>query len=1151
MHCQLNELYEFSRWLFSITTHRLRQYGGKWDGVIGTVSVAVAISWFSSVTVNAATAISFTLDEPCKTSAGVYRTDGTLVRTLWNNARYNQAGTYTTSWDGKDDGGSSVAAGTYQVRVLQHNVEYIWDGVVGNTSSDRSGLGVHAGFEFIKDMAISGTNAFYCSGYNEAKYGQRMFYTTNPQRVQSSWNYVQYSSGNPAIQNIPGIANRFWWFMASDSNTVYCASQSCYNWTNNQNFGYQGCIVASKVSDQSEFIFSSGTGITNNAELFPSGIYVGTQPGLSGLAVQPGGNVLAASVAPDNAVYLFDKTSGAALTNIHVPSPQRLAFGTNNWLWVISGTNLLCYTNVNSTPAVARTVTGLAGPLAVAVCPINANLILVADGGYSQQIKAMDANGVFLWTNGLAGGYPANGIAVQADKFWFAQGTNPMTFVSFAADGTYWVGDGGNNRTLHFDTTNYLEQIMYQPACYSVSVDKSDPARVFSGFLEYAVDYTKPISTSWTLVNNWNVNLGTNHSGSGGFYSVETFTNGRTYALIDNDSYNQTCVSRAKELCELTSAGLRCTGLIPGTNALGVDNSFGSDGAALASATGSNLWWSSPLTGFDARNNPTWGPQTLIASAANTGNNPENNNTESFKTTAITSSNVVICFDDSIRTNYHLGGVAVGGTNFLWKASPAVGYFDGMGGYEISNGVNYAGADVQAIDNHIVFGYHGEFFRSQGQAGQHLHFYGDGLFIGQFGEASLGYPAGSIIPAFVGNGFGPAMVKTGGEYYCYENDESGHGAQRWHLLNAANVREMANSVTLNGSTTLTNAPAAFPTSVAALAGNQAAQIRWGAVAGSRSYSMYYATNNGGPYDRLAANITSPHYNASGLSNGLIYYFVVSAICGGQESGHSEQVAVTPFDSSKRASAAGHQVMNLSMNNVTYGNGCLYPRGVMVTEVDSNAPALGQPAFVNSVHIANALTLEDEAGYGFGRLMNESVGRRGYVLFDWNGTGTNASNLPSNFTVTNVTGWTHGNYFLRQFYLNGQEGIKTTQPNYGVGLAPNPTGSIYIGSSDTNYHMVTVVSGSSGADQRNFTISLTATNGDLAAYTADDSLLPRPNANPASSHIFQFVFKGNSTLIVAGTSGSVQGLFFDDLTQMQSPPHISPMSDIIVTPSGTP
>ncbi|HUC84228.1 MAG TPA: hypothetical protein VL970_03470, partial [Candidatus Acidoferrales bacterium] len=39
------------------------------------------------------TTFTFTLDEPCKTSAGVYLPDGTLVRTLWSKVRFYAAGT--------------------------------------------------------------------------------------------------------------------------------------------------------------------------------------------------------------------------------------------------------------------------------------------------------------------------------------------------------------------------------------------------------------------------------------------------------------------------------------------------------------------------------------------------------------------------------------------------------------------------------------------------------------------------------------------------------------------------------------------------------------------------------------------------------------------------------------------------------------------------------------------------------------------------------------------------------------------------------------------------------------------------------------------------------------------------------------------------
>src|SRR5271170_8320497 len=72
---------------------------------------------------SAQTTFTFTLDEPCKTSAGVFLTNGTLVRTLWSKVYYYAAGTYSAVWNGLDDNSNAVAAGSYQIKLLQHNME--------------------------------------------------------------------------------------------------------------------------------------------------------------------------------------------------------------------------------------------------------------------------------------------------------------------------------------------------------------------------------------------------------------------------------------------------------------------------------------------------------------------------------------------------------------------------------------------------------------------------------------------------------------------------------------------------------------------------------------------------------------------------------------------------------------------------------------------------------------------------------------------------------------------------------------------------------------------------------------------------------------------------------------------------------------------
>jgi len=589
------------------------------------------------------TTFSFTLDEPCKTSAGVYQPDGTLVRTLWSKVRYYSAGTYSAAWDGLDDNSNAVSGGVYEIKVLQHNTEYVWDGAIGNTSAEPTGPTVHMQFYQMRDMTMAGTNAFYVSGYNENKFDFCQFFTTDPQRVVLK----------------QGRDNLSWDWTVTDGTRVYFACA-----VSGSSSTGPGAVVACKISDLSPDGFTQGVPIMNGSTIdYTSGVYVGTQPGLSGLDVQRSGNLLVVSVAPDNKVYLLDKQSGTTLNSFNVTAPKGLSFSPDGSLWVISGDNLICYTNLAASPAAALTIPNFSEPLAVAVNPANGNLLLVADGGSSQQVKAFDRSGTPLWTYGLAGGYQTNGVGVATNKFWFYDGDEDGTFLCFAPDGSFWVGDGANYRSLHFSAAcEYLEQVMYQPHSYSASVDRNNPSRVFNQFLEFSVDYTKPLSQAWTLVNNWKANVDACHiSQNEGLRQVVTFTNGRTYALIDNNCGG----TYAQELCELATNQLRFTGIFPERN-IGTWQSLGSDGSYLATVVGAASFYQAALNGFDASNNPVWNPQTLIASAPNGSRDPvPRYGSGANNPASISTNHVLISFDQSLNSGWHLGGIITGTSNWL------------------------------------------------------------------------------------------------------------------------------------------------------------------------------------------------------------------------------------------------------------------------------------------------------------------------------------------------------------------------------------------------------------------------------------------------------------------------------------------------------
>ena len=1060
--------------------------------------------WMAGVIQGASTPFSFVLDESSKTSAGVFAPDGTLIRTLWSKVRY-QAGSNSAVWDSLDDSGNAVPAGTYQIKLLQHNTEYVWDGPMGNTSAELAGPTVHTGFLPMRDMAMAGTNGYYVSGYNEGKYDFCNFSTADPQRVRMKWG----ADGLPS-----NIYDRNWSWITTDGTRVYfaCSAATDPNATTNNN--YPGFVVASNVGDNSMAAFTQGVPIINGANVnttYPNGVYVGTQPGLSGLSVQRNGNLLAVAVSADNRVYLLDKLSGAQVGSFAVKFPGRLSFSPDGSLSVISGNSLVCFTNIPAGPAVAWTVSNLSKPLAVAVNPNDPNLILLADGGASQQFKAYNSAGAPLWTYGQAGGYLANGPAVSTNKFWFYDGEEDGTFLCFGPDGSFWVGDGGNHRELHFSVArNYLEQIMSQPHSYMTCVDQNTPSHVFNQFLEFSVDYTKPLSQAWTLVNNWKANVDTCHiSWNEGLREVTTFTNGRTYALIDNNCQGGT----VQELCELTATGLRLTGIFPFKNGGWV--SLGPDGSARVTSIGVASWYEMTLIGFDAANNPIWSPQTQIASASNGNSDPVPRCCSFGNVRAtINTNNILISFDQSQNNGWHLGGIRVGGSSWLWKASPTATYLNGLGNYEIGNGMAYAGNTVQSVGRNVVFGFHGEFFRGNGEAAQNMHYYDDGLFVGQFGEALNGHPIyEGAIPGFAGNAHCPNLVMTtNGDYYLWVNDESDHGPQRWHLVNTRNVREQSGSGTLGSTITLTAPASTFPTGLIAKNGNQSGELSWLPVPGATSYNIRYSLINGGPYLTLAGTASGTNYVVGGLTNGQAYYFAVTASTGGAEGIPSEQVRVYPFDTGQSVVLAG---------SLSEG-GTFTP----IIDVSSTAASTGQPSFTGTEHLTGILDLRDLDNYGYGNLQNTTVGTKGYALYEPQGPATSVLNILPPFIYNYGYGWKDLAYLGRYYRLDGT----TTMPN---GMIASPVATLLFSTGDTNYHCLTVVSPAQFDNPRNFTLSLISTNGTSAQYVINEA--------HGLQHTFQFMFRGDVILQADATGGGgalVQSIFFDNAAVTYASPSVS-------------
>jgi hypothetical protein len=737
----------------------------------------------------------FTLPAAAKTSAGVFASDSTLVKTLWSNVQY-AAGTFTAIWDGTTDDGQLAANGSYQVRVLSHNVTYTWEGVIGNTSTAFSGSTVHKGYDRVSGMAFAGSAGYLAKGYSEGSPAQAKILTSTPQSKITLFP-VDGTGVNGS-------------YVVTDGINVYWAGVDPFN-------AKVSFVFGTKVSNDTETTFSSGIPVkAKYGRTYPSTIDTlnNVNAEITGLAVQKSGIYLLVAHKSLNQLHVLNKTTGARVQTLTYSGARALAIDTAGNLW-------MCYTSGGSPriekfqvnpdgtlTSLSLLPTGLIDPLAMGVSPDNATLV-IADGGSSQQLKAYsNSTAASSWTYGQLGGY-ANGASVSNDKFYFSDTRSTIgTFVSFQPDGTFWVSDAGNYRAQHYaaDRT-FIDRIMYFGRFYSCFVDKNNPTRVFGDYLEFSIDYSKPVAPnngSWTLVNNWGYSIPLAYDSEfNRMRSVTTLNNGKTYAMFANATTSKWQVT------ELTSTGtLRFTGIL-----VPIDNSqLYPDGSlrklSVITLGQPSVYRKKLLTGFDGSANPLWGTEVITASTPTaTGKDPGYwGSGINLKAGETTTSGVMVAFDaggaHTGYDNYHLGGILPGKTKWLWRTAMSTtidytGDFPPNGNYDIGNTVNYSGSSAMALDKSIYWAYHGENWKA-GQTNKWNQVYEDGLFIGQFGVTGADVLNLDAPAMMAGNCFSVNVLKgPDSATYIYHNDESFHsGIHRWKVNGLSTISEQQVPVTL-------------------------------------------------------------------------------------------------------------------------------------------------------------------------------------------------------------------------------------------------------------------------------------------------------------------------------------------------------------------
>jgi glucuronyl esterase-like protein/fibronectin type III domain protein len=141
-----------------------------------------------------------------------------------------------------------------------------------------------------------------------------------------------------------------------------------------------------------------------------------------------------------------------------------------------------------------------------------------------------------------------------------------------------------------------------------------------------------------------------------------------------------------------------------------------------------------------------------------------------------------------------------------------------------------------------------------------------------------------------------------------------NGTQYFYTVTASNANGESGFSAFSGATPNPPPPPPTPTGLAAMPGNGQVSLSWNASSGATSYNVKRSTTSGGPYTTITNRTTTSFIN-TGLANGTTYYYVVSALNSGGESGNTSQVSATP---------SGTTTIPLVYSVENTGTGCAAP-----------------------------------------------------------------------------------------------------------------------------------------------------------------------------------------------------------------------------------
>ncbi len=283
------------------------------------------------------------LDGSARQAAGIYKEDGTLVRTLLADA----AGVRELYWDGRDDLGQATPAGKYVVKVVQHDVKVVDDGSVGDNGNP---MGAYNCDNANRVAPLADGGFLMTTVYDEGQYNVR-----------------RYSANGQAL-NSTGLTE-------ADLSALAAAG---------------GDDFYAVVGKGKKLIRLAAPGeqmrMLNKAESFEIGDVA------AGLAVV--GQTAYVSLQGNNVVRVIDLATGEKKRDWAVEAVSDVAADAGGNVWAVSGTNVVC---LGEDGKIVKTfATGLATPRYLAA---SKDRLAVVDNA-AAKLAVLDMEGKVIRTLG-------------------------------------------------------------------------------------------------------------------------------------------------------------------------------------------------------------------------------------------------------------------------------------------------------------------------------------------------------------------------------------------------------------------------------------------------------------------------------------------------------------------------------------------------------------------------------------------------------------------------------------------------------------------------------------------------------------------------------------------------------------------------------